>query len=94
MLLAAEVLDGEAAWRAGLVQRLGGLDEALAWADEIATLAPLTIAGHKLEINRLEPEVGADPDVRAALARAWASADLAEGMAAFGERRPPGFHGR
>jgi enoyl-CoA hydratase len=97
MLLAAETLDGEAAHRAGLVQRLGRLDDALAWAAEVARLAPLTIAGHKLMLARLEAGlVGADPDgaVAAAFNRAWASADLAEGMAAFRERRSPTFHGR
>ena len=93
MLLAAEVLDGEAAYRLGLVQRLGRLEDALAWAGEIAGLAPLTIAGHKLAINRLEPSGGGDPDVRDAFARAWASADLAEGMASFRERRRPDFRG-
>ena len=36
MLLAAEELDGAAAHRIGLVQRLGDLDEALAWAGDIA----------------------------------------------------------
>jgi enoyl-CoA hydratase len=93
MLLAAEVVDGAAATGLGLVQRLGTPDEAMAWADEIATLAPLTIAGHKLMLNRCETEVRGDPDVAAAFARAWRSADLAEGMAAFKERRPPRFTG-
>ena len=32
-----------------------------AWAEEIAALAPLTIQGHKLALNRLESEVGDDP---------------------------------
>jgi hypothetical protein len=31
--------------------------------------------------------------VAAAFARAWGSADLAEGRAAFAERRPPEFRG-
>jgi enoyl-CoA hydratase len=93
MLLAAEVLDGRAAAGLGLVQRLGGLDEARAWADEIAHLAPLTIAGHKLMLNRSEPAPPGDPDVAAAFARAWHSNDLAEGMAAFRERRAPRFTG-
>ena len=93
MLLAAEVVDGAAASGLGLVQRLGSRDEALAWAAEIATLAPLTIAGHKLMLNRCETEVRDDPVVVAAFARAWRSADLAEGMAAFRERRPPRFTG-
>jgi enoyl-CoA hydratase len=93
MLLAAETLAGADALRLGLAQRLGGLEDALAWAGELATLAPLTIAGHKLMLRRLEQSVGGEPDVRAAFTRAWASHDLAEGMAAFRERRPPTFRG-
>jgi enoyl-CoA hydratase len=93
VLLAAEVLDGETAHRVGLVARLGDLDAALAWADEIAALAPLTVAGHKLALERLTPRLPEDPEVAAAFRRAWASADLAEGRAAFAERRPPRFRG-
>ena len=93
MLLAAETLDGAEAHRLGLVQRLGRLDDALAWAGEIARLAPLTLAGQKLMLNRLEPGDADDPDVSAAFARAWASEDLVEGMTAFRERRPPAFRG-
>ena len=90
MLLAADVIDGEAAHRLGMVQRLGDLDVALAWAEEIALLAPLTIAGHKLALERAAD----DPLVAEAFARAWSSADLVEGRAAFHERRPPKFEGR
>lgn len=93
MLLAAEEIDGERALGLGFVQRLGSLDDALAWADRIAGLAPLTIAGHKLALRRLEAAVGSDPDVQAAFAAAWSSGDVAEGMAAFRERRAPRFHG-
>lgn len=93
MLLTAEELDGESAHRVGLVQKLGTAEDALAWAARIATLAPLTIAGHKLALNRLEPALD-DAEVTAARTRAWSSEDLAEGMAAFRERRPPRFEGR
>jgi len=89
MLLAAEVVGGEDAHRLGLAQRLGDLDAALAWANEIAALAPLSIAGHKLALNGAPRE-----EFQAAFDRAWGSDDLAEGMAAFRERRPPEFRGR
>jgi enoyl-CoA hydratase len=87
MLLAAEVVEGDEAHRLGLVQRLGSLDDALTWADDIAALAPLTLRAHKALLE-------GRPDADAALARAWASDDLQEGLAAFRERRRPVFHAR
>ncbi|HYF46720.1 MAG TPA: enoyl-CoA hydratase [Acidimicrobiales bacterium] len=93
MLLAAETLSGEDAHRLGLVQRLGDPQAALAWASEIAALAPLTIAGHKVSLNALEEQDDGGPEVAAAFTRAWSSTDLAEGRAAFAERRPPRFTG-
>lgn len=94
MLLAAEQIGGKAAHGLGLVNRVGSFAEALAWAHEIAQLAPLTVAGHKLALNRLDAHADADdPDVAAALDRAWASGDLREGMAAFKEKRAPQFRG-
>lgn len=93
ILLAAEVVSGADALRLGLVNRPGALDEALAWADHIATLAPLTIAGHKVMLNKLEQPPVADADVDAAFARAWESADFAEGLDAFRNRRTPSFRG-
>jgi enoyl-CoA hydratase len=86
MLLGGDVLDGEAAHRVGLVQRLGSLDDALAWAAEIAALAPLTLAAHKVALE--------GGDSSAAYDRAWASDDLREGLAAFQQKRPPTFLGR
>jgi enoyl-CoA hydratase len=94
MLLAAEVVRGEDAHRLGLVQRLGTLADAQAWAAEVAALAPLTIQAHKAALEALEPGVEPDPAVAASIARAWSSADLQEGLAAFRERRRPAFQGR
>ncbi|HEX6419656.1 MAG TPA: enoyl-CoA hydratase-related protein [Acidimicrobiales bacterium] len=87
MLLAAEVVKGDEAHRLGLVQRLGSLDDALAWADDVAALAPLTLRAHKAALE-------GRPDAAEARARAWASEDLTEGLAAFRERRRPVFHAR
>ncbi len=87
MLLAAEVVTGDEAHRLGLVQRLGSLDDALAWADDISALAPLTLRAHKAALE-------GRPDAPAAVERAWASEDLQEGLAAFRERRRPVFHAR
>jgi enoyl-CoA hydratase len=94
VLLAAEVVDGEQALRLGLVNRAGALPEALAWAEQIATLAPLTIAGHKLMLNKLEAPPAGDDDVTLAFTRAWESADFAEGLDAFRTRRTPTFRGQ
>ena len=93
MLLACEEVDGAAAHRMGLVQRLGGVEDAVAWAREIAALAPLTIAAHKLGFERLA-ERADGPAYAEARTRAWGSEDHQEGLAAFRERRPPAFRGR
>ena len=93
VLLACEELDAERSLRLGLANRAGDLDAALAWAEDVSRLAPLTIAGHKLALNRLEPSLD-DPEVTEAFRRAWASEDLAEGQRARTEKRPPNFSGR
>ena len=94
MLLSAEEVSAERAHGIGFVDRIGDLDAALAWAEHIAALAPLSVQGHKLALNSLEPEVVTDSKVEAAFLRAWHSDDVVEGKAAFAERRPPNFQGR
>jgi enoyl-CoA hydratase len=94
VLLAAHVVSGEEARRLGVVNRHGTLDDALEWAEQIATLAPLTIAGHKLMLNVLEPAPAPHAEVAAAFERAWGSEDFAEGLDAFRNRRTPTFRGR
>lgn len=91
MLLGAEVYEGSQLAAFGSVHRLGGLDDALAWAAELAALAPLTIRAHKLGLERTGPPASPDPAFDEARARAWSSADAAEGRAAFLSKRPPAF---
>jgi enoyl-CoA hydratase len=97
MCLAAETYSGQRSHDLGFVQRLADpetlLDEALAWAAAISLLAPLTIAGFKVGLNEAETPTDWSPAYRAAFDQAWASADLREGLAAFGERRAPVFDG-
>lgn len=93
MLTAASTYEGAALHRSGFVQRLGDLDAALAWAADLAELAPLTIAAHKLALERLAPAHPHDADVAAARERAWHSRDAEEGRLAFLDKRPPRFTG-
>lgn len=93
MLLTAQTYTAAQLHTTGGVHRLGDLDAALTWAHEIAELAPLTIAGHKLALERGAAEPLADDDVEAARRAAWASNDALEGRTAFLEKRPARFTG-
>lgn len=89
LMLAAETIDVDAALACGLVDRPGTLDDALAWAAEIATLAPLPLAHNKLVLNG-----GDDDAVAATFAACWDSDDVREAALARAEKRPPVFTGR
>lgn len=94
LLLTGDVLSGQRAYDLGFLHHLGSADEALAWAGEIAKKAPLTIQGLKLGLNEADAEVETSATYADAFRRAWSSADLAEGLAAFREKRSPNFEGR
>lgn len=94
VLLAADTVDAEAALRTGFAQRAGGSADAIAWAHRISELAPLSVAGQKLALDRLVGRAVAAEDVAVAFDSVWSSEDRLEGIAAFREKRRPRFTGR
>ncbi|QWC85128.1 enoyl-CoA hydratase [Nocardioidaceae bacterium] len=97
LMLAAEQLDVEEATATGLVDRRGDLGDAVAWAHEIAALAPLTLAHNKLVLNADRREDRSpselDDEIGRSFSRCWSSADVAEAAAARSEKRVPAFEG-
>jgi enoyl-CoA hydratase len=94
MLVAAETYTGERLHALGGVHRIGTRADALRWANELAVLAPLTMSGHKLALERAGAIPPVDELVEHARAAAWASDDAEEGRRAFLEKRAARFTGR
>lgn len=100
MLMACAEYDGDDAFAAGLVDRIGDsiadiADCALEWAAELVELAPLTMCYNKrvLDAAVTTGSVGLEAELLAAFEFCWTSEDLAEGRAARLEDRRPEFHG-
>ncbi|MET0954221.1 MAG: enoyl-CoA hydratase [Aeromicrobium sp.] len=91
VLLAAETLDRQEALDCGLADAHGSLQYAVAWAHEIAALAPLSIAHSKLVLNGSPAD---DEAIEKSFAAVWASSDVQEAAQARLERRAPVFEGR
>jgi len=90
-------LDADTALACGLADRAGGTDEALEWAHDMTSLAPLTQAYSKRVLNAVfEPELeeALGKELDAAFEACWASEDFAEGRRSRAEKRPPVFRGR
>jgi enoyl-CoA hydratase len=94
ILIGCDQLDAPEARACGLVNRIGGLDEALGWAAEIAELAPLSLTYSLRALDAVGADVDHDPELLAAFARCWASDDVREAARARTERRRPVFTGR
>jgi len=103
MFFTGRAVDAAKALAIGLVDRVASPVDAeaaaLALADEIAANAPLAVQGMKRILRLLEEshERGLTAAERTEVAslrtRAFESADLREGRAAWAERRPPRFRG-
>ncbi len=100
ILLSARVLDVDEAEPLGLVQRRAddAVGAAVALAQEIASLAPLSVRGHKRALALVARSGSLGDEDRALIGaietEAFESADLQEGLAAFSEKRAPRFEGR
>jgi enoyl-CoA hydratase len=101
MMLVGEPIDARRAYEAGLANRIvsngAEIDEAVALALKICDLAPLPLATMKRFVNEhVLPKGPAELAARfgAELAAVRGSADAAEGVHAFKERRKPRYEGR
>ena len=101
MMLLGEPMNAERAYQAGLANRIVANDmlveEALDMAHKIVDLAPLALATMKRFVNdHVLPKGPAELAARfgAELAAVRNSADAAEGVRAFRERRKPRYEGR
>jgi enoyl-CoA hydratase len=93
MLIAAEKLTAEAALQTGMANRIGTLEDAQAWAAEIAGFAPLSVRHSKRVLNDDGAYEEQWPAHKEGFDKAWGSQDVIEAQVARIEKRPPRFQG-
>jgi enoyl-CoA hydratase/carnithine racemase len=104
ILMTGRMFDGAEAAARGLVTAWHPAEELAAAAQDfarhIAELAPLSVQGAKRSMRLISDATrlrARDPDavasIDALVARAYASRDLAEGVRALADKRPPEFTG-
>ncbi len=76
-----------------MANRLGALEDAQAWAGEIAGFAPLAIQHAKRVLNDDGSIEEAGPLHKELFDKAWGSQDVIEAQVARVEKRPPRFRG-
>jgi enoyl-CoA hydratase len=98
ILLTGRTITTDEAREHGFAQRVSddALGTALEVAADIAKLAPLSVQGHKHALNLVAATLDdrTVATIRSLEEAAFSSADLQEGLAAFGEKRAPRFEGR
>jgi enoyl-CoA hydratase len=97
LVLTGELVDAEEALRLGLVDEVVEDSEAEArrLVERIASLAPLAVAGSKRLLDEGAQDLERALDRELELCeRLFGTADAREGLAAFLEKRPPGFRGQ
>src|SRR3954453_2774739 len=103
LFLLGRNIDAREAKAWGLIHEDAGEEDlegfALDWAQELAANAPLSVRGNKRVLRALlEAEGGLEPDVAAELIalrqECFAAQDFAEGVKAFGQKRPARWQGR
>jgi enoyl-CoA hydratase/carnithine racemase len=99
LLLAATEVDAREALRLGLVDAVtedgGCVELAVAWGLEVAKAAPLATAALKALLrDAVDPAADVRAAERARFVATWTSADHADAVEAFFERRAPEWAGR
>ncbi len=94
IMFAGESMESQELLERGFGNRAGGVEEAAAWALELAQLAPLSLRHVKMAFNEDGARDPDSPELRAAMEAAWQSEDKDEARQARDEKRQPVFEGR